>query len=108
MLYYINTCTCTGIDLRDVTNELGSVMNKWFQIGVQLGVSEAKLHQIEADHDTANRCLSEVIIFWLNGNTNISVTWDSLIEALESSIVGEQGLAKRLIKKHGSRPLIKS
>ena len=84
------------LDLRSVTNELGSMMNKWFQMGVQLGLSETKLHQIESDHRTADRCFSEVIIFWLKGNTKVAVTWKSLVQVLESSFVNEQGLAKRL------------
>ena len=82
-------------------NELGSVVSKWFQIGIQLGIGESRLHQIEADHRTADRCLSEVIIFWLNGNTNADVTWESLITALEASGVNEKGLAKSLIQKYG-------
>ena len=83
-------------------NELGSVVSKWFQIGIQLGIGEGRLHQIEADHCTADRCLSEVIIFWLNGNTNADVTWESLIAALEASGVNEKGLAKSLIQKYGT------
>ena len=87
------------LDLRSVTNELGSVMDKWFQIGVQLGLSETKLHQIESDHRTADRCFSEVIIFWLKGNTQVAVTWKSLVDVLDSSFVNERGLAKRLKEK---------
>ena len=87
------------LDLRSVTNELGSVIDKWFQIGVQLGLSEAKLHQIEFDHRTADRCFSEVIIFWLKGNTQVAMIWKSLVEVLESSFVNERGLAMRLREK---------
>ena len=90
-----------ALDFQQVTNELGSVVSKWFQIGIQLGVSETKLHEIEADHRTAIRCLSEVIIFWLNGNTRADVTWESLITALEASIVNEKGLARSLVQKYG-------
>ena len=90
-----------ALDLRKVINELGSVASKWFQIGIQLGVSETRLHQIEADHRTADRCFSEVIIFWLNGNTNTDVNWESLIGALKASVVNEKGLAKSLIQKYG-------
>ena len=79
-------------------------MDKWFQIGVQLGLSETKLHQIESDHRTAERCFSEVIIFWLKGNTQVAVTWKSLVEVLESSFVNEKGLAKRLREKDGVKP----
>ena len=87
-------------------NELGSVVSKWFQIGIQLGVSETRLHHIEADYRIADRCLSEVIILWLNGNANTDVTWESLIRALEASIVNEKGLAKSLIQKYGDTTFI--
>lgn len=97
----ILTMLLCSLDLRRVINELGSVVSKWFQIGIQLGVRETRLHQIEADHRAADRCLSEVLIFWLSGNTNTDVTWKSLIRALEASIVNEKGLAKSLIQKYG-------
>ena len=84
-----------------MTNELGSVVDKWFQIGVQLGVSEAKLREIEADHHTAQRRFSEVISFWIRGNTHVPVTWKSLIQVLESLFVIERGLANKLRKKCG-------
>ena len=84
-----------------ITNEFGSVIDKWFQIGVQLGVSEAKLHQIEANYRTVERCFSEMISFCLNGNTRVAVSWKSLIDALESQFVNEKGLANQLREKIG-------
>ena len=90
-----------ALDLRSVTNELGSVMNKWYQIGVQLGISEAKLGQIEADYHTVDRRFSEVISFWLKENTQVAVSWNSLIDILESPFVNEKGLANKLREKTG-------
>ena len=90
-----------AVDLQQVTNELGSIVQKWFQIGVQLGVSEGKLHQIEADYRITERCFSEMIIFWIKGNTHVPVTWKSLIQVLESSFVNERGLAVKLREKCG-------
>ena len=77
------------------------MIDKWFRIGVQLGLSEAKLRQIEADHRTVDRCFSEVISFWLNRNTEVAVSWKSLVEILESPFVDEKGLAKKLREKGG-------
>ena len=76
-------------------------MNKWFQIGVQLGINETNLHQIEADYHTVDRRFSEMISFWLNGNTQVPITWKSLIEVLESRFVNKKGLAKKIRKKGG-------
>ena len=87
------------LDLRNVTNELCSVIDKWFRIGIQLGVDQAKLKEIEMNYQTADRCFSEVISFWLNGNTAVAVNWKSLVEVLEQPFVGEKGLAGRLREK---------
>jgi hypothetical protein len=87
------------LDLRTITNELGSVIDKWFQIGIQLGLSEFKLRQIRADCHTVHMCFTEVISFWLNGNTKVAVSWESLVEVLESSFVDEKGLASSLREK---------
>ena len=84
-----------------MTNELSSVIDKWFRIGVQLGLDETKLNQIEANHRTVDRYFSEVISFWLNGNTQVTMTWKSLIEVLESPFVNEKGLARKLREKDG-------
>ena len=84
-----------------MTNELSSVIDKWFRIGVQLGIDETKLNQIEADYRSVDRYFSEVINFWLKGNTQVAVTWKSLVEILETPFVNEKGLAKRLREKGG-------
>ena len=89
------------LDLRTITSELGSVMAKWYPIGVQLGIDQAKLKEIEMNYRTADRCFSEVISFWLNGNTPVPVSWTSLVEILEQPFVGEKGLAMRLRERGG-------
>ena len=89
------------LDLRTITSELGSVMAKWHAIGVQLGVDQSKLKEFEINYRTADRYFTEVINFWLNGNTPVAVSWKSLVEILELPFVGEKGLAKRLREKGG-------
>jgi hypothetical protein len=76
-------------------------MAKYYSIGIQLGVPEAKIKEIEMNYGTADRRFSEVIKFWLRGNTPVAVSWKSLIEVLESPFVGEKGLARRLRVKGG-------
>ena len=90
-----------ALGLRSITSEFGSVIDKWFQIGVQLGISESKLRQIESNHYTVEICFSEMIGFWLNGNTQVPVTWNSLIDILESPFINEKGLANKLREKTG-------
>jgi hypothetical protein len=92
---------CTVLDLGNVTNELVSVMAKYYRIGVQLRVDQSKIEEIEVNHPTADRRFSEVIKIWLRGNTSVPVSWESLVEVLESPFVGEKGLARRLREKRG-------
>ena len=66
-----------------------------------MDLSDTKLHEIEADYHFTNRRFSEVINFWLKGNTLIPVTWESLIDTLESPPINERGLAKELREKLG-------
>ena len=89
------------LDLRTITSELGSVMAKWYPIGIQLGVDQAKLKVFEINYRTADRCFAEVISFWLSGNTPVPVSWISLVKILEQPYIGEKGLATRLREKRG-------
>ena len=85
--------------MRTICKELGEVAHKWFKIGVQLGVSRGKLKEFEKEDDP----LSAVIDYWLNCNvkdSEVSVSWRSVVAALESSHVGETGLASRISKKY--------
>ena len=77
------------------------MIDKWFQIGVQLGVGESKLRQIRADNNTVHMCFTELISFWLNGNTQVAASWESIIGVLESHFVNEKGLANQLREKAG-------
>jgi hypothetical protein len=97
----LNFVQLAVLDLGNVTNELVSVMAKYYHIGVQLRVDQAKIGEIEINHPTADRRFSEVIKIWLGGNTPVAVSWESLVEVLESPFVGEKGLAMKLREKGG-------
>ena len=77
--------------------ELGQIKYKLFEIGIQLGISHGKLKEFEKEADP----LSAMIDYWLNGNVEeASVSWRSVVAALESSHVGETGLANKIKKKY--------
>ena len=77
--------------------ELGEVAHKWFKIGVQLSISRGKLKEFENEADP----LSAVIDYWMNGNVEeVPVSWRSVVAALESSHVGETGLANSISRKY--------
>ena len=83
--------------MRTICKELGGVKHKFFEIGVQLGIPRNKLMEFKKDDDP----LSAIIDYWLSGNVEgVPLSWRSVSEALESSHVGEIGLAKEIIKKY--------
>lgn len=69
---------------------------KWYQLGVQLGVTPSTLSTIKYDnpHDV-QRCKSEVLLWWLK-NAEV-ITWDNLAQALEE--MEYRNLADKLRKK---------
>ena len=80
--------------------ELGDVAHRWFKIGVQLGISRGKLKEFKEIEDDP---FSAVINYWLNDNvedTEVPVSWMSIVAALKSSYVGETGLANRISSKY--------
>ena len=77
--------------------ELGKVKHKWFEIGIQLGISRGKLKEFEKEVDP----LSAIIDYWLNRNVKgVPISWRSVVAALESSHVDETGLANTINEKY--------
>ncbi len=69
----------------------------WFEIGIQLGVPRSKLKEFSKEEDP----LAAALDYWLNGNVDdVPVSWKSIVAALNSSHVGEVGLAKTIGKKY--------
>ena len=92
-----NVISLAHLILMTICMELGKVAHKWFKIGVQLGIPRHILKEFEKEVDP----LSAVIDYWLNGNVEgVPVSWRSIVAALESSHVGEAGLAKEVSKKY--------
>ena len=70
---------------------------KWFEIGIQLGVPHHKLMEFRKEEDS----LSAAIDYCLRGNVEgAPLSWASVVKALQSSHVGETGLAKRIKNKY--------
>ena len=69
--------------------------HKWRKICIQLGIPNYKLRQFEKDDDPIINSLD----YWLNGNTDVPITWESVVAALDTPDVDEPGLAKKLREK---------
>ena len=88
------------IDERILLSELAKVQTKWFEIGIQLGIKRNKLETFKCDHPSTSRCLMATVSYWLDGNTNIPVSWKSVVTVLNDPFVDESGIAKQIQEKY--------
>ena len=85
-------------DLRVLIKELNDVRAEWYNIGVQLGVSDGTLKAIrQLCLSDPSDCLRETLTKWLK--TCLSPpTWTNVIDAL--NVIGEARLAADLKHKY--------
>ena len=69
---------------------------KWFDLGIQLGISKANLKLISQQHCDQMRCLTETLNIWLETNPNAN--WAEIAVALKHS--SEYDLATNLASKY--------
>ena len=81
--------------LRTLLNELAPVRHKCREICIQLNISNSKLHDFEKFADP----FAEGLDYWLDGNTDVPITWGSVGAILTSHHVGEYVLAENLKEK---------
>ena len=93
-----NLFSPTDLVLRIIREELESVKNKRYLIGIQLGIPHHKLKEFDNELDP----LAAGVNYWLNGNaeSTIPISWTSIVAALKTNSVGESGLAKNIGKKY--------
>ena len=83
--------------LKDVHAELSSVIEKWYVIGVQLGLNSFILDEIKQEYFKDDSRFKRMIMVWLKGNGK-PVTWPTLIEALQA--IDKNGIAEELRDKY--------
>ena len=88
-------------DLATVKRFLFEAKRKWYNIGLELGVKDPILDEIQAKHGTDyDACLREMLQNWLRFNPN-KPTWDRLANALKEQAVAENELADKGMCVHG-------
>ena len=89
--------------LRTILDSISTVTAKWFNLGVALGLSSDTLKTIESDppKDT-HRCLTEMLIAWLQMKDNSQPSWQSLASALRSPFVDKNEIAVMIAAEHPS------
>ena len=85
-------------NLRILCDELSILKHKYYQIGVQLGISYDKLKEFAKEDDP----LAASVDYWLKGNAKegIPCCWQSIVDVLKSSHVDEHGIAEKIDKKY--------
>ena len=89
-----------GLDLTTLTSELSPAKNKWHEIGVQLKIELSHLNDIEDMHTTSERRMTEMLGYWLDGNTEAPICWESILKCLRAPTVNKRGLAEELKQKY--------
>ena len=69
--------------------------HKWHRICIQLGIPNRKLLEFKKYGNP----LSVGMDYWLNGNAEVPITWESVAAALESPSIKEPELATMLREK---------
>ncbi len=86
-------------DLLDVLTAAYPARNKWYYIGLNLGITADTLEAIKGQFDDPKDCLCEVLKPWLKG-ISPRASWRALVDALRNIIVGEDKLASKLEKQY--------
>ena len=88
-------------DLPVVVEKLNDTRVKWYEIGLQLGVSVGTLNAIKKDYNSTSDCLRETLTTWLKTSPS-PPTWKNIVNVLRRSTVGELRLAEDLEQKYCS------
>ena len=93
----------TTSDLSKVRNEVFSAAAKWYDIGLELGVSADDLDTIKKANDDPKECLREMLRQWLS-KVDLEPTWEALIAALRIPAVNYPALANEIKLKFCDAP----
>ena len=93
---FVHITECSNIltehNFKDVYDFLYTVREKWRVLGIKLGLERSDLNNFESEYTGNDRRLEEVVSLWLK-TRSLQPTWKSLIDALKSNTVKEEGLA---------------
>ena len=81
MWYILYLFSGLELSMKNVTNALKPV-TVWHKLGIQLGVPNCKLREIQDNYPRDNStCMSEMLFYWFNNAKEQS--WDVIADALE-------------------------
>ena len=83
---------------RDVLKQLIIIRHLWYNIGIALNVSNANLSSLLQSVRCDQQKLQLVLEFWNNEECTDDKSWTTIIIAVESNIVRQKNLGKKLSK----------
>ena len=87
--------------LRAILDTISTLTAGWFNLGVALGLSYGTLKKIETYYPkNPHRCLTEMVIAWLQMKDNSQPSWQSLASALSSPSLGRVEIATMIAAEH--------
>ena len=89
----------------DLMNFVAAALpTKWQLVGIQLGLSAAKLSEIEHRHfSDCERCFGSVFQEWEHQDTS-PYTWETVIEVLRQPSVEENRVAEEILALFRANP----
>ena len=86
-----------------ILDNISTLAAGWFNLGVALGLSSGTLKAIESNYPKdALRCLTEMVIAWLQMKDNVQPSWQSLASALSSPSINRVEIATMIAAEHPS------
>ena len=80
--------------LSEIITNLAPLTDKYFELGIQLGLEVEAIKAVERNYPMQSRRFSETIILWQNKNTR-SQRWSTLADAVQR-VGGYDRLVKKL------------
>ena len=85
--------------MKDVLRFCNKARPNWYNIGLELDISDDDLDAIENDNpQDSSKCLRKMLQHWLR--SDLDRTWKSLADALGSNLVQQPALGSEILEKY--------
>ena len=95
-----NLCIYTEPGLKALLNELHPARASWYNIGLELDIPHTTLDCYKQNYSDQSDLMREVLKHWLDTAVDPGPTWEAVIIALRSPIVGQKKVAEQLEAKY--------
>ena len=92
-------CLCTTINNIEANLEDLKAISlvEWKAVGLMLGLHDGILESIQRSHSSSQECQHAMLECWINTG---QAYWSTLVEALRSSLLGEEEIADEITQRY--------